>query len=260
MRFLYLVRRDRAWEDNFTCSTKMNQVFKTDELTQIWDRLFNISWREFRVRLNDLRKKNEHDLNPDYSLSSHQVHSCEQLRDHLVVPTDDDDWFRDDVFDVLRQAVTPDHFAYRWNYAELTVTENRKHEMRVFSYPTNIPYPCWPLDTNYDSISFHYQSNNYAIKSPKNLDIINFHSFADRQLDVRDEKFIPETLSIHNGSMASCSYLRRIQRWYHGDMMEGLTQVHKLFKTEPVSNTEIPAYFEPYIDSMLSLYRELRVK
>jgi hypothetical protein len=259
MKTVYLLRCDKNWDQHNIVSNHFNNFFQTKQLTTIWDDLFNISWKDFRIKLRNINKLNQFDLHPDSIVATHEIQDVNLFQDCLVFPTDDDDWFHRDCFDIVKNNICH-HQAYRWNYAELTVTENRKHELRVFTYPTNIPYPCWQLSMSFDSISFHYQSNNYALKFPKNLNLLQFHNLADQEIDIRQEKFIPQTLSIHNGSLASCSFLRRIQRRYPENFKDGLVDLLQTFKKDPIKNMEIPYYFNLYIDRMMDLYNELKVR
>ena len=85
------------------------------------------------------------------------------------------------------------------------------------------------------------------------------HGYANKNLDVLSEKFIPQNLSVHNACLASLTFMKRTEIWYDGDLRTGLIDMLRRFKDDPVSNTKIPEYFNRYVERMLSLYEEVKV-
>jgi len=253
MKSMYLVRRDKEWHNGYNYSKILGTFLRSKTMGEFWNSVFTTTWVDFRIKLDKIREINQSDLKYDKIMSTYEINHPDQLKGYMVVPCDDDDWLRGDVFDVLRDSYLPSNYNYRWNFTEFSIIENGIHELRSFSYPTNIPYPNWRL-------TFNYQSNNYAVYSPKEFKIVDSHGCANNILDIRTEKFIPENLSIHNGNLASLTFMKRTKEWYNGDLREGLIDMLRRFKEYPVSNTKIPIYFEKYIDMMMDLYETLKIK
>ena len=244
MKFLYLVRRDEEWHKNFNYSFILGNFLQSKKMASYWDEVFNITWIDFRKELNKIREENEKKLKFDKILNTYEVKNIKQLENYIVVPCDDDDWLHDNIFDILKESFDENINYYRWNATELS-----EGEIRVTSYPTNIPYPNWKLDYN-------YLSNNYAIKSPKEFKLVDLHGYANKKINIKEEKFIKKTLSIHNGSLASLTFIKRIHKWFNGDTKNGLLYFYEKFKEYPFSNTEIPKCFLRYIDMMMEIYRK----
>lgn len=244
MKFLYLVRRDEEWHKKFNYSFILGNFLQSKTMASYWDEVFNMTWIDFRKELNKIREENEKKLKFDKILSTYEIKNINQLEKYIVVPCDDDDWLHDEIFEILKDQYDENKIYYRWNGTELA-----HGQIEVSSYPTNIPYPSWKLDYN-------YLSNNYAIKSPKEFKLVDLHGYANKNIDIRQEKFIKKTLSVHNGSLASLTFIRRIHKWFNGDTKKGLLHFHERFKEYPISNTKIPNCFLKYIDMMMELYRK----
>lgn len=253
MKFMYLVRRDEEWHKGYNYSKILGKSLQSKRMAEFWNSTFTTSWIDFRIKLDKIREENQRDMNYDKTMSTYEIKSPKQFDGYVVVPCDDDDWLRGDIFDVLRDNYTGKHYSYRWNFVELAIIDNGISECRSFSYPTNIPFPAWRL-------TYNYQSNNYAIDNPKEFDLVDLHGYADQNLDIRKEKFIPMDLSIHNASLASLTFMRRTERWY-GDLKTGLIDMRRrLIEHPPVQNTAIPEYFDKYINMTIDLHRSLKVK
>lgn len=254
MKFVYLVRRDEEWHKGYQHSKGLGDRWQSRRLADTWDSLFAMKWIDFRIECDKIRQENEKDLKYDFTLSTYQIKSPQQLAGCVVVPCDDDDWLRDDIFDVLRSEYTGKHDSYRWNFVELSIIENGVSELRSFSYPTNIPYPAWQL-------TFNYQSNNYAVPNPQDIKVLDLHGRADRLFDTRNEKFLRMDLSVHNGHLASLSFMKRTETWYDGNLRTGLVDMLRRFKLHyPIKNTDTPPYFDRFIDRMMDLYSRVKVK
>jgi hypothetical protein len=253
MKFMYLVRRDEEWHKGYNYSKILGSFLRSKRMAEFWDSVFTTTWIDFRIKLDKIREENQKDFTYDVTMSTYEIKSPDQLRGYVVVPCDDDDWLRGDIFDVLREKYNANQYNYRWNFCELSIIENGKYELRSWSYPTNIPYPIWRL-------TYNYQSNNYAVSSPKTFNIVDSHGSANRILDVSKEKFIPQDLSIHNGNLASLTFMKRTEIWYNGDLRGGLIDMLRRFKTQPITNTNISSYYDKYIDMMMDLYSKLKIK
>ena len=253
MKFMYLVRRDEEWHKGYNYSKILGSYLRSRRMAEFWDSVFATTWVEFRIKLDKIRESNEKDLKFDKIMSTYEVKSPEQLRGYVVVPCDDDDWLRGDIFDVLREEYRPSQYNYRWNFTELSIIENGSYEFKTWSYPTNLPYPIWDL-------TYNYQSNNYAVNSPRRFELVDMHGYADNHLSVASEKFIPQDLSVHNGNLASLTFMKRTEIWYGGNLRDGLVDMHKRFRTYPVCNTRLSPYYDKYIDMMMDLYENLKVK
>jgi hypothetical protein len=254
MKFLYLVRRDEEWHKYQQYSKILGKALQSQKMAECWDSIFSTTWINFRIECDKIRLENEKDLNFDAMMSTYEICSHRQLHGYTVVPCDDDDWLRDDIFDILRENCNKNNKTYRWNFTELSIIENGFYELCSFSYPTNIPYPSWDL-------SYNYQSNNYAVSNPDDLISVDLHGHADNIFDVTREKFIPLSLSVHNGNLGSLTFMRRVNKWYKGDMRTGMIDMLRRFKSHyPIKNTETPVYFDRFIDRMLDLYLKIKIK
>jgi len=253
MKFMYLVRRDEEWHKGYNYSKILGTFLRSKRMAEFWDSVFSTTWIDFRIKLDKIREINQKDLTYDVTMSTYEIKNVKQLSGYVVVPCDDDDWLRGDIFDILREEFDINQYNYRWNFSELSIIENGYYELRSWSYPTNIAYPIWDL-------TYNYQSNNYAVFSPKEFAVVDSHGKANKALEVRKEKFIPKNLSIHNGNLASLTFMKRVEIWYDGDLKYGLVDMHKRFKTYPVCNTLIDPYYHKYIDMMQDLYTNLKVK
>jgi hypothetical protein len=253
MKFMYLVRRDEEWHKGYNYSQILGTFLRSKRMAEFWDSVFTTTWIDFRIKLDKIRNINQKDLTYDIAMSTYEIKSPEQLRGYVVVPCDDDDWLRGDIFDILREECNLGQYNYRWNFLELSIIENGFYELRSWSYPTNVQFPIWRL-------SYNYQSNNYAVLSPKSFSVVDSHGVANNVLDVRQEKFIPQDLSVHNGNLASLTFMKRTEMWYNGDLRYGLVDMHKRFKTNPVTNVGVSSYYDKYVDMMMDLYENLKVK
>lgn len=107
-----------------------------------------------------------------------------------MFPTDDDDWFgRDAIACVVEKKPTS---LARWNYTEFMlgkIVRNLKVEN---------DWGCF----------YRYQTNNYAIVTPKPSEFLNSH-YPDVSGNFPDELLISSNLSIHNKTPASLSHPRK---------------------------------------------------
>jgi DNA-binding transcriptional ArsR family regulator len=232
MKFVYVIRRDKDWI-NLNFSSFYCEKWNVKNIAEAWSNVFNMTYQTFRYHLNKIRESNVKKLKFDYYLEEFQLNELKE--NYIVFPTDDDDWFADDIIEIIREHID-EHKIYRWNFLEFSAGEVRNHV-----------YPNWNLD-------FKYQSNNYALVNPENHRLVTCHGFADRNLDIKQEKYIPLNLSMHNRNLGSLSLLQH----HRSNLNEAL--INWYFEYQKSIIGDIPICFQNYIDQMIDLYKKLKLK
>jgi hypothetical protein len=223
MQSVYFIRR--KWKNYEPCDRFLHK-WKLDERIDLWNRTFNIKYAEFRTILDELRQKNRHDIREiDLDAEYNTYHLIGG--DQLVFPTDDDDWFRDDIVQYVKNRLENSTRIVRWKYDRITSfrASRRAHT---------------------------FESNNFALRTPFERKYLQ-HVESDHELrNAPDQLLLDEVLAIHNFNLSSASLLREINN--QSDLLE----MHRKFMDEQFDENEHPAYFAPFVRRMFDLYRELR--
>lgn len=238
MRVVCYLRRDRSWvEGEF--SKHFIERWSAKEIAKIWDETFRTTYLEFRQQLFELQTTNLHDVafdaivnQFDYGLPS----------DDIVVPTDDDDWFHPDVINTLRDLNAP--LVY-WNF--LNNTEGKI----VLQNPSK------------ERIKFLFETNNYAISCPSARQHLMDHTALDN--DKRGAGVhINKELSMHNRTIASISLLGEKLLGHRSPTtpVNPKNELLKLYETGITveKHQDCPSYFDKYIDSLIVLHKNLKVR
>ena len=148
--------------------------------------------------------------------------------DNLFFPTDDDDWFHEDIIEItidkLEQNVA------RWKYMHLINAELAPKK--------------WGIP--------NYQTNNFCVKSPCNIS--NFDQ-GDLNYQNKKSQFIDENLSIHNKTIASISYWSNNKEITQNNLIQGVENIKKMKIDNDVPNT-----FHKYIDMLYDLVLKIKLK
>lgn len=231
MNFVYIVRRDRGWKD-----FRPSRVFDSHPVYPVmrqWNRCFNISYIEFRKFLNNIREDNLKQikgLSECYDTYQQAAVNAARTKGNIILPTDDDDWFRHDVVDILSQVDWNMHPSARWKHGQL-------RDGRLDVWWCKGKHDCW------------YHSNNYALRGPVNhYQLVTHHLTCNTAFSFKGlEQYLPYLLSIHNKSLASLSISQN-------NSMDDLVRSYELCREGPDSAT-IPIYFLEYVDRLTDFYR-----
>ncbi len=255
MRIIYVIRRDKEYHEHNLLSDNFLKTWPdTKNIISIWNNTFNINWLEFRHLINKLRKCNAKDLKFDAQYYFYELESID-LSDCIVVPTDDDDWFHPDLFSILREL--PKRHHYRWSYAEVIASNYYDLLPLTSANPayTNNKLTIYPKKNH---SKFYYLSNNYALYSPKDIELVNSHDKADLQFSPTDET-IDKCLSIHLLHLSSVSFLTAFQQ-HKINLSELLSNLLEVYQKPIILPDNTPQYFLKYFDELIKIYKKLSLK
>lgn len=230
---IYFVRRSENWAKTYSVDCQ-----DARQLEQTWNSVFNINYANFRQKLNAIRLENVKNCKGFSEIVESYDFDKNKLKEknHLILPTDDDDWFHDDIVELVENKLQTDKIAIRWRYLQwgneyLNLKKNDKWR----------PY-------------FYYQTNNYALCTPFDFSLINNHGIADKNYDYWSqnnlEQFVDENWSIHNKSYASRSF------W--GGRLDRESLLNAAHQSKDLSiPAEVPYVFHKYIDMLNELTHKL---
>lgn len=169
-------------------------------LARLWDRTFRTGYLDFRAALREIADEARRNMDPAFDRVLH--HPSDELDrllrepGHLVLPTDEDDWFHPNAIAMLGEA----RGIVRWNYLEL---RNGRTATRLEGDGDWGRYFLW-------------QSNNLALHTPVRPDSLRSHA-----PDRREDTFLPLFLSAHSKTPASLSWRwRPTARTLLGDVLD----------------------------------------
>jgi hypothetical protein len=190
------IRRTIDWEDEALFRAQLRD--KLVPMVDLWDASFTIPYHRFRARVKAI----------GYACNE-QVQGARITEDWnaipdgaLVLPCDDDDWFRSDVATVLaeRIAAHPGASTYAWTASFVQRPMNRGHRLYI-ARRALLPFTWerWKVSTN-----------NYALfKADATLPFADSHGKASEAIE--DGRLVRhkfrERLSVMNRTLASSTQL-----------------------------------------------------
>lgn len=239
MKLTYIVRRNENWHKfgkitNVGCDSGI--IYNATNLQKEWNSIFNIDYFSFRKMVNEIRIKNQSELNFNEYLNSYEL--VYPLKG-LYFPTDDDDWFHPNVAKTVLENFNNSYNNYRWNIIKYICGK-----VKCFEEPFN-------------GIYYKWNTNNYSIYNPENIKFLISHDYLDNiQKKSSNEIYINSYLSLHNKNLASISL-----RLSEEAIGKSWIELYEIYCKEPEIDKLVPDYFYKYIEEMLLLYKnKLRPK
>ncbi len=223
------IRRTREWAERYEFSPHHSEVWHAQRIAEVWDATFNMTYVDFRWRLNRIQIDNLADVGFDLLLNQYDYQTT---RDYgWVVPTDDDDWFHPDLREQLQAVQT--HCVY-WNFINYSEGVIRVQESRT------------------ERVQF--ESNNYAMRWQQTDRYLADHATANYKLKNTGQQRLACCLSLHNRSLASLGLLNN----HHADLRTGMLRLYDLYRQPVQIVGDVPTYFMPYVERMQQLYQTLQ--
>jgi hypothetical protein len=211
----------------------------------LWDASFTMPYRVFRSRVRAIARENL--ARVDGAVCS----SWEEIPDGaLVLPCDDDDWFRPDA--AAMAARSAGDGGVRWRSSFLEVPMHWRHRLGIWRRHVRGPRP-----------EFLCTTNNYALfKTPDAHERLRNHLAASAWVGRRGPESVPflrERLSLMNRTLASQTSLGR-----HGGaaigrrvLLRKRDRYRRLYE-QPLRG-EL-AWAQPHADAMRALMAELELR
>lgn len=221
MRSVCVVRRSPEWR-----RWQLKNSHHVQRASELWDRTFETSYVDFRKSLSQISEDNRKQIPFDVVCD---IHECEKYLDqphNLIFPTDDDDWYRPDILDVVSK-FAGEGPACEWNHA--------RFDLNVLTEALNDPF----------------QSNTYAAETPVDYLVVKNHVVAGAKFRQEGYRHIGSVLSVYNHSLASLSTLKKI------DGPQGLLERYDLCLNELLRVGTVPDVFEEYVGRVRELYKSL---
>ena len=212
----------------------------------LWDATFEMPWRVFRSRLRDIALENLG------RVEGAVVARWEEIPEGaLVLPCDDDDWFRPDVAQVVQDALAPGHTGVRWRSSFLEVPRDWRHHLGIWRRRFQGPRP-----------QFVCTTNNYAVfASETALPVLASHLKASDWFLAQPAAEVPELregLSLQNRTIASQTALVPQQRTIgRRHLLRKLDRYRRLYQRPLPAEM---AWAQPYADRVGALMDDLELR
>jgi hypothetical protein len=216
------------------------------ESVALWDSLFEMPWRVFRSRIRAIARTNLERVEGAVCASWEEI-----PEGALVLPCDDDDWFRPDVARVIEGVTTSGVTGVRWYSSFLEVPTDWRHQLGIWRRRVQGPRP-----------QFLCTTNNYALfASEASKELLVNHLKASSWVGAQPPGAVPylnERLSLMNRTIASDTSLRPQQQSIGRRHL-----LRKLRRYQRLYDHALPpelAWAQPYADEMGELMRELELR
>jgi hypothetical protein len=214
---------------------------------RLWDETFEMPYRVFRARVREIARENLARVEGAVCSSWEEIpHGA------LVLPADDDDWFRPDVAAVLEREARTGALGYRWTSSFLEVPINMRHELGTLrARLLGPPAPKYLCTTN-----------NYALfASEQTKVLLQRHVQASRWAEAQPPgvvRSIADRLSLMNRTIASQTSLGHL-----GKPIGRRRMLRKLPRYRDLYRAPLPpelAWAQPHVTRMAGLMDDLRLR
>jgi hypothetical protein len=238
------VRATLDYDDEHAFAADLRDDFR--EHVALWDSVFEMPYRVFRSRLRAIARENLEQI------EGAQVSSWEDIpAGALVLPCDDDDWFRPDVAAVLERELRPGIAGVRWTSSFLEVPTDWRHHLGIWRRHVQGPRPLFLCTTN-----------NYALfASQEAKDLLARHTQASLWVGAQPDGTVPflrDRLSLMNRTLAS-----RTTLGLFGGPLSRRRLLRKLARYRRLYLTPLRpdlAWAQPYADRMHELMGDLELR
>ena len=211
---------------------------------RMWNSTLKTDFFRFRYNLNQIQKKNIADLNGlDIVLNYFDLSILDSLDDYIILCVDDDDWFRPDIFDVLR------NLQFQWDGVAWFMSWIGFVDSGL-KICKNTPYSSFKTFTN----NFAFKKSGYE-KCRNIKDMLENHWYVNNACYAnKDFNYKPfdDFLSISVKSPASITSLLQIEN--RNQLVEAIE------KKMPISLPDELGWAKNYYDEYLSAIRLLQRK
>jgi len=216
------------------------------ESVERWDATFDMPWRIFRLRLREIARANLAEVEGAVCATWDEI-----PEGALVLPVDDDDWFRPDVATVVERAVGPGVTGVRWRSSFLEVPTDWRHQLGIWRRYVQGPRP-----------DFLCTTNNYALfASEASKELLVSHLKASRWVGGQPRGSVPflrERLSLMNRTIASDTSLRPSRREIGARALRRKLRRYRRLYDQPLPPSL--AWAQPYADRVGELMGELELR
>ena len=238
------VRATLDYDDQRAFDAQLRDRFR--DQVALWDSVFEMPYRVFRSHLREIARENL------ARVEGARVSAWEEIPEGaLVLPCDDDDWFRPDVAAVLQRRLRPGVTGLRWTSSFLEVPTNWRHQLGIWRVRAQGPRPMFLCTTN-----------NYAMfASDESKDLLTSHIQASRWVRAQQAgsvALLDQRLSLMNRTIASQTSLGHL-----GVAISRRRLLRKLARYRRLYELPLPsglAWAQPHADRMGELMGELEVR
>jgi hypothetical protein len=238
------VRATVDYDDERAFDAQLREGFR--EHVALWDSMFEMPYRVFRSRLRAIARESLE------RVEGARVAAWEEIPEGaLVLPCDDDDWFRPDVAAVLERELRPGMTGARWTSSFLEVPTDWRHHLGIWRRRVQGPRPMFLCTTN-----------NYALfASEESQDLLISHLQASRWVAAQPDgsvRLLEDRLSLMNRTIASQTTLGLF-----GAPISRRRLLRKLARYRRLYDRALPpelAWAQPHADRMGELMDDLELR
>jgi hypothetical protein len=237
------VRATLDYDDARAFDAELLPAFR--DRVELWDATFTLPYRIFRGRVCAIARDNLAQVEGAVRSPWEEI-----PEGALVLPCDDDDWFRPDAALVAQREAGPG--GVRWRSSFLEVPMHLRHQLGIWRRHLQGPRP-----------EFLCTTNNYALfAAPDARERMRSHLDASAWVGAQPVGAVPflrERLSLMNRTLASQTSLGR----FAGATIRPATLLRKLGRYRRLYDTPLPdelAWAQPYADRMRELMTELELR
>ncbi|HKJ35317.1 MAG TPA: hypothetical protein VKA36_02010 [Solirubrobacterales bacterium] len=243
------IRRTVDWADEQAALEALTDPWLLPKVP-LWNETFDLSYQRFRLRVKEIAQRNHERVEGAVPAEWDEIPD-----DALVVPVDDDDWFRPDAARVLSEWLEPGVTGYHWPARWIEVPIDLGHRLYLLRrrlLPRSRPK--WLCSTN-----------NYAMyKRPGAKEPLGSHIEASRWFERRIEsgdgtvRRVDAEISVANRTLASQTTLsQKRMEISRSELIRKYRRYVRLY------SKPLPPGFEwaaPEVEEMAALMSELQVK